>query len=320
MATCNVKSGIFGYIVGNSLGVFNEYKTREYLKENMLVDMKGFGSYPVPVGTWTEASSTVLATIASIINFKGINTTDIVKELLLWLKQAKYTPFNQVLDVDETTLYALNNYGDNNIKANSVTKEVNNSALMRILPVAYYVYYKQLKNEEIIKYIKEVCSITHKNELNILGCYIYTKYIAFLLSGKDKIKSYNLLKKVDYSMFSKKSRNSYKRILENNIFNYKLKDINSTDNIVDSLEATMWCFLKANTYEEIVIAAVNLGDDTERIGALAGSLAGIYYGYKNIPTRWLEKIIRFEYINNLINEYNKVLKEKNLYKQLVLDI
>ncbi len=39
--------------------------------------------------------------------------------------------------------------------------------------------------------------------------------------------------------------------------------------------------------------------DTDTTAAIAGGLAGIYYGYKNIPEHWLEIIIRREWIEDL---------------------
>ena len=45
--------------------------------------------------------------------------------------------------------------------------------------------------------------------------------------------------------------------------------------------------------------AVNLGGDTDTIGALAGGLAGIYYGYEGIPKEWIEKIVKVDEIIKL---------------------
>ena len=44
------------------------------------------------------------------------------------------------------------------------------------------------------------------------------------------------------------------------------------------------CFL---TVHEHLLWAVNLGEDADTVAAVAGSLAGLYYGYDSIPHEWL---------------------------------
>ena len=51
------------------------------------------------------------------------------------------------------------------------------------------------------------------------------------------------------------------------------------------------------------MAAVNLGEDTDTTAAIAGGLAGIYYGYDDIPEHWLEQIAKFDYIDELIDDF-----------------
>jgi ADP-ribosylglycohydrolase len=48
-----------------------------------------------------------------------------------------------------------------------------------------------------------------------------------------------------------------------------------------------------------VLKAVNLGDDTDTVAAIAGGLAGALYGYDNIPAEWRDTLIRREYIEEL---------------------
>lgn len=38
---------------------------------------------------------------------------------------------------------------------------------------------------------------------------------------------------------------------------------------------------------ESLLWAVNLGEDADTVAAVAGSLAGLYYGYDSIPHEWL---------------------------------
>ena len=53
--------------------------------------------------------------------------------------------------------------------------------------------------------------------------------------------------------------------------------------------------------------AVNLGDDTDTVGAVAGGLAGIYYGAESIPKEWIDVIVKREYIKGLCDELQQVL-------------
>ena len=44
---------------------------------------------------------------------------------------------------------------------------------------------------------------------------------------------------------------------------------------------------------------MNLGDDTDTVGAVAGGLAGFYYGLESIPEEWINIIPKKEWILDL---------------------
>jgi ADP-ribosyl-[dinitrogen reductase] hydrolase len=48
-----------------------------------------------------------------------------------------------------------------------------------------------------------------------------------------------------------------------------------------------------------VLKAVNLGEDTDTTGAVTGGLAGLLYGLDNIPTNWINQLVRNDEIENL---------------------
>ena len=58
-----------------------------------------------------------------------------------------------------------------------------------------------------------------------------------------------------------------------------------------TLEAAVWSFLTTGSYEEAVIRAANLGDDADTVAAVCGALAGAYYGYSAIPSRWRNELL-----------------------------
>ena len=72
----------------------------------------------------------------------------------------------------------------------------------------------------------------------------------------------------------------------------ELKDIRSSGYVIDTLEASLWCIFNTTNYKDAVLKAVNLGDDTDTVGAITGGLAGIIYGYDTIPSEWLEGLAR----------------------------
>lgn len=52
----------------------------------------------------------------------------------------------------------------------------------------------------------------------------------------------------------------------------------------DTLKAAAWCFVNTGSYEDCVLTAVNLGDDTDTTAAVAGTA----YGIEAIPLEWVD--------------------------------
>ena len=82
-------------------------------------------------------------------------------------------------------------------------------------------------------------------------------------------------------------------------FIHKEKTILSGGYVIESLEASFWCFLKTDTYESAILKAINFGHDTDTTAAIVGGLAGIYYTYEKIPQYWVASLAKMEEIENL---------------------
>jgi len=54
--------------------------------------------------------------------------------------------------------------------------------------------------------------------------------------------------------------------------------------------AAVLCFMRARSFEEAVLSAVNLGGDADTVGACTGALAGAYWGLDRIPGRWKQQL------------------------------
>lgn len=77
-------------------------------------------------------------------------------------------------------------------------------------------------------------------------------------------------------------------------------EVGSSGFVKDTYEAALWCLANTDDYASCVLAAVNLGDDTDTTAAVAGYLAGIKYGFDAIPAQWLSVLRGRELIEDVL--------------------
>lgn len=309
----NSKNGIIGLAIGDAMGVPLEFFKREDLLNNPITTMLGEQSHYMPKGSWSDDTSLNLALIDSINNKETIDVYDIGQNYIEWGENGKYTPTGKMFGIGRTTLNAiarLERKETNPIKCGGNKETDNgNGSLMRILPIAYYCYSKKMNDEEIYQIVRDVSSLTHAHEISIIGCYIYVKYAIKLLEGKKLKESYDDIKKLGYAYFSDNCKEKYKRIIKDDISKYQIEEIESSGYVVSTLEATFWCLLNTETYNQAIIGAINLGGDSDTIGACTGGLAGIYYGIDSIRDDWKKDLIKYDYIDNMCNKFNKIINK-----------
>ncbi len=290
---------ILGHAIGDAMGVPTEFCIREHLLEHPVLDMIESEKVGQPAGSWSDDTSMEIATIESLIKNKKFNYSDIMSRWCDWLNKGEYTPNGEVFDVGRTCLKACRNYINGMNPIDCGLSDINsngNGSLMRILPVALYSYSNHLNNEEIMRLSDEVSSLTHSHSISKIACYMYVRFVINLLKGMSKESAYKYLRLDDYSNYDEETISKYDRLIKKDISKLKMNDIKSTGYVVDTWECALWILLKSKSYKETIIASTNIGNDTDTIGAIAGSMAGIIYGYKSIPKEWLSKLKRKDYL------------------------
>lgn len=307
-----IAAGILGFAIGDALGVPAEFKSRTTLKYKPINDMIEYGSHYVPAGTWSDDTSMTIATMDSIIEKGTIDYNDIMKKYCEWKNNSKYTATNTVFDVGITIQKALSTYiyyGRDPIDCGLKGERNNgNGSLMRMLPIAFYLYTNNFDFDKEVEIVNNMSSLTHAHEVSKLGCKIYCDYIKEILRGHNKYEAYDNIKKIEYEKYySTSSIEKYNRILKNDISKLSESDILSSGYIVDTLEAAIWCTLNNNTYEDAILNAVNLGNDTDTVGAITGSICGCLFGIDSIPNKWIEKLKKCNYLKYLCYKYTDTL-------------
>ena len=85
-----ILSAIMASCVADALGVPLEFKSREQLKRNPVVDMRSYDTYNQSAGTWSDDTKMTLCALDSLS--KGLDYKDIMDKFLSWYKDGEYTP------------------------------------------------------------------------------------------------------------------------------------------------------------------------------------------------------------------------------------
>ena len=264
----SLRDGIYGLVVGDSLGVPFEFLQRGTFKATDMIKRE---EYDFDIGMWSDDSSMTLCTCDSIRENKNIDLDDMMKKFLKWYRCNEYTPSGFAFGIGKTTKEALINYEiSKSLKGLKDEYNNGNGSLMRILPLIF--------TNCSDKDIEDVSSLTHGHKISIDACKIYIHIGRELLMGKDLRTTLRKIKLPEFYKFLK------------NLESYKEEDIKSSGYVVHTLSASLWCILNSTSYKEAVLKAVNLGDDTDTTAAVTGGLCGIIYGVEDIPKNWIQKI------------------------------
>lgn len=262
----NLRAAVYGAAVGDALGVPFEFRARDTFE---CVDMVGHGSHNMPAGTFSDDTSMLLATCDSIRAKRGgIDCDDMRKRFGDWLYRGSYTPDGVVFDVGNTVSTALiEGRGCSGERSNG------NGSLMRIVPLAF----TKASDQDI----ENVSAITHAHPLSRRACVAFVHIARDMAAGKpaDDAAYDALVDEVD-------------PLLANlaNAYSWSRENVGSSGYVVDTLGAALWCVANTSSYAECVLAAVNLGSDTDTTACVAGALAGIAYGFEGIPEEWVEAL------------------------------
>ncbi len=320
-----VLGAVIGHVVGDALGVPVEFFSRDKLKNDPVYDMHEFGSHQQPKGTWSDDSSMMLSTLASITECRGIDYNDIMRRYSKWIKEGYMTPFGKPFGIGRTTFTSIAKYwkGETAQKCGySREKDNGNGSLMRVLPVSIYSVLDgvhQFTIDEKLKVIHQASALTHAHPRTCIACGIYTFVLEELLAVPIKSAIESGLRNAKNYYKDIPEIAAFDRMFSDNFALTETDEIKSSGYIVDTLEAAMWCLLQTDSYKECVLKAVNLGGDTDTIAAIAGSLAGILYGYENIPQEWIDATVKIDMILDLCENFCKFLysEKANINKKLL---
>ena len=296
-----IEGAILGSAVGDALGVPGEFISRNELAKNPITDMIGGGVHDQLPGTWSDDTSMTLCAIDSIIEC-GIDFNDQMQRFTDWLWNASNTAREEVFDVGGATKQAIFRFAKNTpaLECGGLAENAcGNGSLMRIMPTALYLvgqYGNCTLDDRTSNIIHNTSKCTHGHLRCQMACGIFCSVVFQLCCGGNLRNA---------TLFGIRSALAYYRkrpdfaVVYDDFSNldtietWEENNVMSTGYVVHTLQASLWCLLKTSGYAECVLKAVSLGEDTDTTAAVAGALAGLWYGAKQIPKKWAENTAKY---------------------------
>lgn len=251
-----MRSCIYGLAVGDALGVPYEFCERFTFE---CTDMIGHGTHQQYAGTWSDDTSMALCICSSIKQRAYIDVADIADRFRRWLQDGEFTCDGRAFDVGMTCKRAIST----GVPDKSYDG-CGNGSLMRTAPLAML--------DPIEPYnIRDVSAITHAHPVAEWSCVALCDILRTIRNVGTPAKG-DLWHRYGY------------------IASRPVEAVKSDGYCEHTLEAALWCFLNTFSYTDCVLAAVNLGDDTDTTAAVAGAIAGVYYGFEAIPPKWVGRL------------------------------
>jgi ADP-ribosyl-[dinitrogen reductase] hydrolase len=280
---------LLGLATGDAVGTAVEFSAKDSFPP--ITDMVGGGPFHLQVGQWTDDTSMALCLAESLIARQGFDAKDQMNRYMNWWQWGYLSATGHCFDIGTTVAGALQKYANDGdlFAGSSHPKTAGNGSLMRLAPVVLWYFPDELL---ALEYAEASSRTTHAAPEALACCRLFAQMLMNALNGKSKRETLTAIPQLP-------EQENLRRIAEGNYLKKTRAEIFGTGYCVQSLEAALWCFAQGKNFKETILLATNLGDDADTTAAIAGQLAGAYYGVNGIPQQWQEKLWQYGDIDSL---------------------
>ncbi|HVB65639.1 MAG TPA: ADP-ribosylglycohydrolase family protein [Nitrolancea sp.] len=279
---------MLGLAVGDALGAPLEFIDRAEIARRYgeVREMLGGGWLNTVPGEYTDDTQMALAIARSVVDLGMIDPADIGSRFVQWME-------SMPKDIGNTTLQSLGYLASgvpwNEAGARTLAQKgdsaAGNGSIMRAAPLALAC---RNDPDALIRQSLDISLITHADPRCCWSCVALNQAIVALLTGSDDVIA--AAANVDETLV---------REVLASVATIRRDEVKSGGYVLHTLGAAFWSLLHYDSFEEVVVAAVNLGGDADSTGAVAGALAGARYGASAIPDRWLAVLQGREELSDL---------------------
>ena len=288
---------LVGLAVGDAVGTTVEFEPPGTFEP--VTDMVGGGPFDLAVGEWTDDTSMALCLAESLANCNGFDARDQMQRYLRWWREGHLASNGRCFDIGNTVRAALQRFLDTDepIAGSTDPSAAGNGSLMRLAPAPLFF---AAEPSRAVAMSGESSRTTHGTETCIDACRYFGGLIVGAVQGESKEVLLSALYAPTDRLWDEQPLCAEIAEIASGSFKRRTPpEIEGSGYVVRALEAALWAFSQADSYEAGCLLAVNLGDDADTTAAIHGQIAGAYYGLEGVPERWRTRIAHAQLIVDL---------------------
>lgn len=302
------RGSLLGLAVGDALGAPVEFEPKGSFTP--ITGFRGGGPFNLKEGEWTDDTSLALCLSESLIEKGGFDPRDQAERYVRWWRDGHLSCTGNCFDIGNTTKASLQRFMDTGNPYSGPTRPEtgSNGSLMRLAPVPLFYHDSP---GMAVEYSGLSSKVTHGADEAVDSCRYLGSLIVGTLRGETKKILISPRYEPEKGFWNKKPLTVKVDTVAEGSFRYsEPPEIRAQGTAVKTLEAALWAFTKGSSFEDGCLLAVNLGDDSDTVGAVYGQLAGAYYGVDEIPTKWLRGLSRIDVIDSIAESLFKASEER----------
>jgi ADP-ribosyl-[dinitrogen reductase] hydrolase len=296
---------VLGLAVGDALGTTVEFKARGTFPP--VTGMTGSGPFNLKPGEWTDDTSMALCLLDSLAHDPRLDERDLMDRFVRWWRHGENSVTGRCFDIGNATRAALARYERTSDPIAGATDPhtSGNGGIMRLASVVLVAPDDPDRAAELAR---RQSRTTHASPACLDGADLLSRILVAAFGGAGK----EALRAGECRAYGPEIA-----AIANGAWRRKGRDgIASSGYVVHTLEAAVWCVARADGFADAVLEAVNLGDDADSVGAVAGQIAGAVWGAQVISPALVDVVAwreRIETSTSIALEKNALLRWAAVY-------
>lgn len=261
-------ASFLGVAIGDALGATTEFMTPAEIREKHGVHDRivGGGWLRLKPGNVTDDTDMALCIARAILEKGAFDLRAVADRFAAWLR-------SNPPDVGATCRKGIRDYL---LKGRLETPpnewDAGNGALMRMAPAALF----SLGDDALMAHaVLAQAHLTHNHPLSDAACLCAGRMVHLALLGEGR---------------TRLRREADALVAAHPKFDFSRYRGEASGYVVHTVQTVFHYFFTTRSFEECLVGVVNQGGDADTTGAIAGMIAGAYYGMTEIPDRWRKRL------------------------------